>query len=92
MFGSPCEDFQFVFDNLSEKEGEKGRINAFEIGTNLMRKRYVYGIVMPEIVQTGDKYYETEVAYGFLSHVPFPNFFKDLNRIVQRKYLIRQNR
>ena len=49
-----------------------------------MRKRYAYGIVMPEIVQTDGKFYETEVAYGFLSHVPFPNFFKDLNRIVQR--------
>ena len=51
MFGSPCEDFQFVFDNLSgEKEGEKGRLNAFQKSTNLMRKRYAYGIVLPEIV------------------------------------------
>lgn len=28
-FGTPCEDFQFIFDNLSEKEGEKGRLNQF---------------------------------------------------------------
>lgn len=28
-FGTPSEDFQFVFDNISEKEGEKGRLNEF---------------------------------------------------------------
>jgi hypothetical protein len=28
--------------------------------------------------------YETEIAYGFITTVPFPTFFKDLNRIVQR--------
>ena len=49
-----------------------------------MRKRYVYGVVLPEIVKQGNQFYETELAYGFLSHVPFSNFFKDLNRIVQR--------
>lgn len=31
MFGTPAEEFQFIFDNLSEsKEGEKGRLNNFE--------------------------------------------------------------
>jgi hypothetical protein len=53
-----------------------------------MRKRYVYGIVIPEIVQHENQFYETELAYGFLSHVPFPNFFKDLNRIVQRNSVV----
>lgn len=52
-----------------------------------MRKRYVYGIVMPEIIELGSQSFQTELAYGFVSHLPFPSFFKDLNRIVQRKFL-----
>jgi hypothetical protein len=52
-----------------------------------MRKRYTYGIVMPEIIEVGSQFFETEVAYGFLSHLPFPSFFRDLNRIVQRTSL-----
>lgn len=50
-----------------------------------MRKRYIYGAIRPEIIKIDKKLFETELAYGFISNVPFPNFFKDLNRIVQRK-------
>lgn len=83
-FGTPSEDFQFVFDNISEKEGEKGRLNEFEIATHIIRKRYIFGVVRPELITMNKQSYETELAYGFISAAPFPNFFKDLNRIVQR--------
>jgi hypothetical protein len=85
-FGTPSEDFQFVFDNISS-EGEKGRMNEFERATHVIRKRYVYGVVRPELISVDKQWYETELAYGFVSAAPFPNFFKDLNRIVQRKPL-----
>lgn len=26
-FGTPCEDFQFVFDNIDDRNGEKNRLN-----------------------------------------------------------------
>jgi len=53
-----------------------------------MKKRYIYGVVRPEIVSIGEQSFETELAYGFISNVPFPNFFKDLNRIVQRTFVL----
>ena len=85
-FGTPCEDFQFVFDNLNQKGDEKGRLNPFERSTCLPRKRYIYGVVRPELATLDKQIFETELAYGFVSAVPFPNFFKDLNRIVQRRF------
>lgn len=53
-----------------------------------MRKRYIYGVIRPEIIKIDKKLYETELAYGFISNVPFPNFFRDLNRIVQRNLCV----
>ena len=83
-----------MFDNLNQnqKGDEKGRLNDFEKSSYLLRKRYVYGVVRPEITTLDKQVFETELAYGFISAVPFPNFFKDLNRIVQRKECPTQRR
>jgi hypothetical protein len=49
-----------------------------------MKKRYIYGLVRPEIINVNNKSYETEIAIGFISSFPFPSFFKDISLIVQR--------
>ena len=66
-------------------------MNSFEKITHMIRKRFIYGVVRNEIITIEKKSFETELAYGFISSVPFPNFFKDLNRIVHRNKLSIQN-
>lgn len=90
-FGSPFEDIRYMFDD-SKNTKENYKRNEFEIQTNLFHKRYVFGVVRPDIVVKEGKYYETEVVYGFISSVPFSSFFSDLNRVFQRTRPIMQSR
>ena len=56
-------------------------MNSFEKITHMIRKRFIYGVVRNEIITIEKKSFETELAYGFISSVPFPNFFKSLRLI-----------
>lgn len=46
-FGTTFEEFQYVFDNTEEIQGNMMIRNQFEIETSLMRRQYVYGLIRP---------------------------------------------
>jgi hypothetical protein len=90
-YGSTYEDFHLVFDDYNNQTS-KNLTNPFLKETNQMRKKHVYGIVRPEILTIENELYETEVAFGFISEVPIPTFFRDLNRVIQRRNVYMQSK